>query len=55
MKKIIMGASLALSAIFPAVVLAVGGPAPVPEPGILPLIGIGAVACVAIFSKGRRK
>ncbi|MHB1232348.1 MAG: PEP-CTERM sorting domain-containing protein [Burkholderiales bacterium] len=54
MKKMIMGAALALVAIFPTVVLA-GAFTPIPEPGILPLIGIGAVACIAIFSKGRRK
>lgn len=57
MKKIIMSISLALVATFPTTLLAIGGPAPVPvpEPGILSLVGIGAVACIAIFAKGRRK
>lgn len=56
MKKFIMGVSLALVAIFPTTLLAGAFvPVPVPEPGMLPLIGIGAVACIAIFVKGRRK
>jgi len=52
MKKII----IALISIFPTTLLAGGiAPVSVPEPGMLPLIGIGAVACIAIFAKGRRK
>ena len=56
MKKIIMSISLALVAIFPTMLLARGtAPVSVPEPSILSLVGIGAVACIAIFVKDRRK
>ena len=34
---------------------AAAGPSPLPEPGVLGLIGIGAVAGIAIAIRNRRK
>lgn len=51
MRKLLAGLILATTA-FPAFAIAV---APIPEPGALSLVGIGAVAGILVWAKNRNK
>ncbi len=53
MRKLLAGLILATTA-FPAFAIAVA-PSPIPEPGALSLVGIGAVAGILVWAKNRNK